>query len=76
MGALMQIDSNLIGIGASALVMLLGLAATWGSLRNEVKGIHHRLDRMNGRLDRHSERLDGHGERIAHLEGGHAKEGD
>ncbi len=65
-----ELTSQLIATGISGLAILLGLAATWGSLRTQMKGVHKRLDRVNGRLDNHGERLDDQGQRVAHLEGG------
>jgi len=59
----------LITIAMSGMATLVGVAAAWGSLRAQMKGVHDRLDRMNGRMDNHGERLDDQGQRVAHLEG-------
>ena len=53
----------------SGVIVLVAGGIAWGSLIAQMKGVHKRLDGINGRIDDHAKSLDDQGQRIAHQEG-------
>lgn len=64
-----ELTPTLMAVVLSGAITLAGIAAAWGNIRAQLKGLYQLHDATDKRLDSHSERLAGQGQRIAHLEG-------
>jgi len=62
-------ESIPVGVWLTASVFILSLAAGWGSIWTQLKGINRRLDAQNGRLDKYGGELRTQGKDIANLKG-------
>jgi len=66
----MDITFNVsLGAMVTIVIFALSLAAGWGSIFAQIKGVNRRLDTINGRLDSQGVTQSEQGERIARIEG-------
>lgn len=66
--------AGLSGVVVAVLANVAVVSYQSGRVKEAIKGIHHRLDRLNGSVQKHEQKLSRHGERLASLDGGDWRE--